>query len=239
MKKIFQLVVTLILLNFNLNVQAQKSNESLLIIKNKLLKEVKILQDSIKKIDLLIVKNDNEKILKEGTDSFLVSKCKKEAKLKENPEGLSKVIAILPEGSLIRILDYNKGYYGVCHDTICGYMNEIWIEKNDKILKFAALKDKQRLELEELARQGRIFASETERQEQKKKDIKKYGLAVYTKLEKGEIWIGMNEEMAILSRGLPEKRNSTVGKWGWHEQWVYENNLYLYFENGILTSYQF
>jgi hypothetical protein len=44
--------------------------------------------------------------------------------------------------------------------------------------------------------------------------------------------------MAIISLGNPIDINKTVGSWGVHEQWVYNNNMYLYFENDKLTSYQ-
>jgi hypothetical protein len=43
--------------------------------------------------------------------------------------------------------------------------------------------------------------------------------------------------MATISLGSPNKVNRTVGAWGAREQWVYET-IYLYFENGVLTSYQ-
>ena len=37
----------------------------------------------------------------------------------------------------------------------------------------------------------------------------------------------------------PEDKNRSVGSWGIHEQWVYRSyDLYVYFENGILTSWQ-
>ncbi len=37
----------------------------------------------------------------------------------------------------------------------------------------------------------------------------------------------------------PNSKNRSVGNWGIHEQWVYKNyGVYLYFKNGILTSYQ-
>ena len=47
----------------------------------------------------------------------------------------------------------------------------------------------------------------------------------------------MTDDMAIISLGYPKDINRTVGKWGVHEQWVYDGDYY-YFENGILTSYQ-
>ena len=49
----------------------------------------------------------------------------------------------------------------------------------------------------------------------------------------------MTDEMAIESLGRPQENNRTVGSWGVHEQWVYRNgDLFVYFENGILTSWQ-
>ena len=47
----------------------------------------------------------------------------------------------------------------------------------------------------------------------------------------------MTKEMAIIALGEPDDINKTVGSWGVHEQWIY-NKLYIYFENGKLTSYQ-
>jgi len=51
------------------------------------------------------------------------------------------------------------------------------------------------------------------------------------------VMLKMTEEMVIASIGLPNDINRTVGSWGVHEQWVYYT-MYLYFENGILTSWQ-
>ena len=47
----------------------------------------------------------------------------------------------------------------------------------------------------------------------------------------------MNREMATISLGRPKDINRTVESWGVHEQWVYDG-IYLYFENGKVTSYQ-
>jgi hypothetical protein len=54
----------------------------------------------------------------------------------------------------------------------------------------------------------------------------------------GRIQIGMTSEQATLAWGKPEQINKTVGSWGVHEQWVYHSGNHLYFENGILTSWQ-
>ena len=62
------------------------------------------------------------------------------------------------------------------------------------------------------------------------------------KIAEHDIWIGMTEEMAKVSRGSPVDINRSVGPWGVHEQWVYRQpyrpTWYLYFENGLLTSWQ-
>jgi hypothetical protein len=68
--------------------------------------------------------------------------------------------------------------------------------------------------------------------------IKKYGEKNYRRMKDGNFWIGMNKEMATISLGSPKDINRTVGKWGVNEQWVYNGGLYLYFENGVLTSFQ-
>lgn len=51
--------------------------------------------------------------------------------------------------------------------------------------------------------------------------------------------IGMSKQDVLDSSwGEPKKINTSIGSWGTHEQWVYGNGNYLYFENGILTSIQ-
>jgi len=61
-------------------------------------------------------------------------------------------------------------------------------------------------------------------------------------IAKRQIRIGFSEEQAIAAWGRPDDINRTVGQWGSHEQWVYERGdyemQYLYFENGVLTSFQ-
>lgn len=51
------------------------------------------------------------------------------------------------------------------------------------------------------------------------------------------ITLGMTKSQVRSIKGDPIDINKHVGSWGIHEQWVY-NRSYLYFENGILTSWQ-
>lgn len=67
---------------------------------------------------------------------------------------------------------------------------------------------------------------------------KKYGSASAQKILEGMVWIGMTDAMAVESIGKPKEINRSVGSWGVHEQWVYGNDIFLYFENGKLTSWQ-
>jgi hypothetical protein len=53
-----------------------------------------------------------------------------------------------------------------------------------------------------------------------------------------EIKLGMTKEQVLLSWGKPDRINRDVGRWGANEQWCYGSKTYLYFENGILTSFQ-
>lgn len=60
---------------------------------------------------------------------------------------------------------------------------------------------------------------------------------VKVKILKGIIWIGMTREQAEASWGYLEVLNRSVGSWGTHEQCKWAE-FYIYFEEGILTSWQ-
>jgi len=68
-----------------------------------------------------------------------------------------------------------------------------------------------------------------------------WGSDTCSRISQQKIWLGMEDDMALLSWGPPSDINKSVGSWGVREQWVYgwtSNVSYLYFENGILTSWQ-
>ena len=62
-------------------------------------------------------------------------------------------------------------------------------------------------------------------------------LSVSEKVSAGVIGLGMTCEQVKLSWGPPDDVHRTVGSWGVHEQWVYRSQ-YIYFENGVVTSWQ-
>jgi hypothetical protein len=56
-------------------------------------------------------------------------------------------------------------------------------------------------------------------------------------LVNSEVRIGMTGEQVIRLCGKPSKINESVHARGKNEQWVYGSGIYLYFDNGTLTSY--
>ncbi len=61
---------------------------------------------------------------------------------------------------------------------------------------------------------------------------------IWSAIEEGNVFVGMSIEQARMSWGKPKKVNKTVNQNIVHEQWVYDNGNYLYFENGVLTTIQ-
>ncbi len=213
-------------------------------IKTSLIKKVASLNDSITKVEKKIEALKTKEILSGISDSTLRGFTIKGAKLKKAPDPQGEVSILFDEEKEVIILDYSDLYFGVCSGGFCGYMSEIWVKKSPEIENFILAKnfekeELKRLESERVLRQKSraIQAEKAKFLELEKTYIKKYGEKNYSKMKQGYYWIGMNKEMATISLGTPNKVNRTVGAWGVKEQWVY-NTIYLYFENGVLTSYQ-
>ncbi|RPD97726.1 hypothetical protein EGM88_08005 [Aureibaculum marinum] len=196
---------------------------------------IKIKQDSIA---LINKKKDSIRIKKAIKDSTVIAFVKKGAKFRVNPDLMSELlIPELKESKEVILKDYKNRYFKACIDSKCGFINSIWVIENKDVKELVRVR-----KIESIARKyqeslKRIELKEQERIKQEKRILKKYGKKIYDKLKAGYYWIGMNKEMTIFSLGEPNDINKSVGSWGVHEQWVYEG-LYLYFENGIVTSYQ-
>ena len=205
--------------------------------KKQISEKIILLNDSIKKIELKINTLKSKDFQKTISDSSLVAVARKNAKIKKTPNILGEIILTLGEDKKVIILDYHNDFFGVCVDSICGYMSEVWIIANEKTREFVKIKRQQEKEIERLKDERKLREEDAEYAKIEKGYLKKYGKVVYEKLKKGHYWIGMSDEMALISLGSPNDNNRSVGSWGVHEQWVY-NGLYLYFENGKLKSYQ-
>jgi hypothetical protein len=205
--------------------------------RERIAKQIIVMQDSLKKIDLAIHNIKSVEILSQSKDSSIIAFALLNAKLKKNPTVMSEIILEIPFKRKVVVLDYDQNFFGVCVDSICGYMNELWLVPTKQTDDLKKLKIQQKNELKKLA----ISQVKTDEEKNEKLQnaiiLKKYGPTIFNKLKQNYYWIGMNKEMAIISLGEPNNINRTVGVWGVHEQWVYKN-FNLYFENGKLTSYQ-
>lgn len=201
--------------------------------KIKIEKKISVLQDSIKFINEQIDKLNRDKIINENKNITTKTTIKENAKIRETNSPLANIIFTAKKEENVLVLDYDSDYFKVCLDNICGYVNSLWIKKNEDMEKMIIVKNA-------ILENIRIKAQKEEEKRsiaEKQKLIKKYGQNTYNELMSGKIWLGMTDSMAVISVGNPKEVNRTVGSWGVHEQWVY-TNFYLYFENGKLTSYQ-
>lgn len=231
-------IFTLIILLVSFNVFSQETEISdLEKLKQNLTSDINKLNDSLKKVELQIAVLKSKEIKKMVSDSTLISSAREGAYIKKSSNVMGEIITKLTEKKEVVLLDYYDGYFGICTDSICGYMSEMWIEKNEKVYEFIKVKKQEQKELKRLEYERKLKLKEAEYAKLEKEYIKKYGQKTYDKLKQGYYWIGMNREMATISLGSPKDINRTVGSWGVHEQWVYDDT-YLYFENGKLTSYQ-
>ena len=85
---------------------------------------------------------------------------------------------------------------------------------------------------------ARLAADKQKYQERLSALTKKYGKSVAQDIMGGYVRTGWSKEKCIESWGRPQSINKSTGVWGVHEQWVYGDGNYLYFENGVLTSIQ-
>ena len=67
---------------------------------------------------------------------------------------------------------------------------------------------------------------------------KKYGSFTARKIIVERYWLGMSAEKAVDSIGKPNRIIRQVDASGKHEEWHYNHNLILWFNNGILTGWQ-
>lgn len=154
-------------------------------------------------------------------------------RIREKDNSSGSIIAEPKNGEKINLLDYkDSGYWVVSYKGKIGFLNEVFIISNPSIEEFKRNIITLKTKRENQQRTLSIAAA-------KESLIKEYGAANAERILQHQYWIGMTDTMARESLGSPDDINSSVGSWGTHEQWVYDKkNLYLYFENGYLTSFQ-
>ena len=184
----------------------------------------------------------NEILLENQIGSVLV--CAMGTLLYDTPRCF-KSLSSINRGDRISVVETLEEHYKIYYNGMYGYVLKIGFKSESEIIEENKMKaemaeqkkiaEQERIEREKRLEQQRKLANE----KRKKELINIYGQTNGTKISKGYIWLGMTDKMARASLGSPDDVNRTVGSWGVHEQWVYRSrDKILYFENGILTSWQ-
>jgi hypothetical protein len=209
----------------------EKELDSLRLLKNDYQKKLDLLQIEYLKIESAI----NQIKLDEKVGEVYI--CSSSTNISKTPDKY-EVVIYLPKNSKVKLLDQNKTHYKInFKDSVGWVLKDALIPEKDVINK---INEKKAIEKSDsLLRIENKKIQESELIKRKASMIKKYGTSVAEKILSSKFWLGMTSDMAIESLGLPDKNNRTIGSWGVHEQWIYERReLYLYFENGTLTSWQ-
>lgn len=170
----------------------------------------------------------------ENPDLKIEVKAGLASKIRSEPSSRGAILKDLGIGEKFYITNfYENDYLGAYSDGISGYVSKNSIEMNEQIYSLIRYYDLEKdkannLKILEIEKENPRLANL----------IRRFGEENANKILKKDYWIGMTRDMARESLGRPREINSTDGSWGSHEQWVYRNGLYLYFENGILTAFQ-
>lgn len=223
------------------SLETQRTNEITKQKERKLEEETRIENELLSKFDSI-------KQAYRDSSSYIIRSKKKYITLFDTPNG--KILDdSLSRTEALKVIKIDHFYYlkvqGIYHNKIVGYIlkndAEIDSELQAKIIKSEEereesykgfLKEKNRILQERLAKERKI-----ESENKRKKLTAKYGSATANRLINGEIWIGMTMNQAVESLGNPNNINETVTARGKDHQFVYDN-LYLYFKDGVLTTYQ-
>lgn len=168
------------------------------------------------------------------------------------------LIVYAPTGSKVKVIALGGKYSKVMYKEYTGWVLKepliteqeyIKLEEEQKAIRLERKRANELAEKKEreAAEKARLKAKEEKEKAQlaalnKRRTalIQRYGSQeVAEKIIAKKIWIGMTDKMARDSWGAPNDINRTVTAYGTSEQWVYDKmKTYLYFENGILTSWQ-
>ena len=144
MKYLFLSIIFL----FSIDAKCQDISKIDILEKRKLEIETKIslLKDSLSDIVLSIASIKLENVIEVVKQGGINTYCIDLAKLKDQPNPLGTQILEVKTRRQISVLDYIDGYFGVKVDTIFGYMNELWVEKDSSIINFVKLKNLEKME---------------------------------------------------------------------------------------------
>lgn len=149
---------------------------------------------------------------------------------------MNKNLGFVKVGDSVAVIGWATWLYFIKTKELGGYISWRALEVNNNLDSLSKVLARESPLQEELQIKKQ---KELEKKNHAQFLIKKFGSATAQKILRGEWWVGMTSEMAIYSLGQPDVNNKSVNVNSIHEQWVYrEYDIYLYFTNGILKSYQ-
>jgi hypothetical protein len=141
--------------------------------------------------------------------------------LRDQPNINGNILEKIPTDEVILVFNwYVKPYFKASYKEKVGYISYSSLAGNETLKK--------------------IVNKEIENENPRLAQLaKKYGTYNAERILNGQYWIGMTPQMVRESIGKPDDVNKSTGAWGINEQWIYwKKELYLYFENGKLTTIQ-
>jgi hypothetical protein len=199
--------------------ELEKSLDSLKILRDSYKQKIIEIENEYSRIEKILI----QKHFEQSVGEFYI--CVAGTNIVKTPDKY-EIVANLPINSKVKLLGQNDNYYNILYNDNTGWVIKAAIIPEVEFqARLKAKNDYNRKNLETVQTRKELL-------------IKEYGTEVANKILDKKIWLGMTDSMARESWGPPLENNRTVGSWGIHEQWVYPKNKYLYFENGILTSWQ-
>lgn len=200
--------------------------------------KIERLKDSLKIVNHEIADYKTQQMLNDTSLVAINAVTRAHSFMVPDPKLVGEKLLNFENDTEVTVIGYRDNHFKVCVENKCGYIHSSSLRKNDEMNELIT-KD----ELKKKNLKSSQYASDFNERldlklEENKRMLKKYGQSKFDKMIDGYYWVGMNEEMVIFSLGQPTKKNNTVGSWGTHSQWVYDNGLFIYLENDKLTSFQ-
>ena len=204
--------------------------DSLQLIKSKLEESIRIVKMEIDNKNLLL----NESKNKAFANPLKLMLIKDAVLLDKGSVASGNKLSALKKGDEVLLLSYQNDFYVAKYKDFTGFIYYTYLSESKGINEFKSFWEKQNIAIKkaaELNRTSEIRDNEFNRLKDR------FGADAADKIMRKEIWLGMTNSMATESIGSPEKVNKSTNAYGTREQWVYKDK-YLYFENGLLVSFQ-
>lgn len=157
-----------------------------------------------------------------------------QAKIMDSWTSASNIKTTVPANSNVTLTKYmSLGYWEASYNGIIGYISDFYLKMTPEMSAtifqnpyysacFAYLRG----------------ADSTAENMKIKSLYDKYESDKVLRILNHQIWIGMSSEQAKESIGNPTEIKSNTNAYGRTEQWIYPHEMYIYFDNGILTTIQ-